>query len=120
TVPEGAAAAVAFWAHGSESSPDGQTLSTLTLGGTSFPIVAQLPLDLALYLGVGVAYKNAGIPSPGTASLAWAWSGGGNRAYGGRIFVVWLDSAGELIDVGVDQRTEGAVPSVTIDSTTEL
>ncbi len=116
TVPAGATAAVAFWAHFDAAS---STLSTLTLNGVSFTTRSELsdnvPADAS---GTGVATITT-LPAPGSTTLAWAWSAGGARAEGGGLFVVWVkdvNTSDVYRDADTAHATSGGAVAVTIDT----
>lgn len=123
TVPVGASSVVAFWSHwdGDVAS----TLSSLTLGGNSIPVLKQ-SADGALSgssgIGVGISTN---LPAAGSQTLVWTWSNGGSRSNGGEIVLVFVggshtqaparasaidfDVGGNAVQVGVESTVNDLI-----------
>jgi hypothetical protein len=104
TVPSDATAVVALWAH--YDSNGGTTLSSLTLNGVGFTIQEQIAEGATTdETGTGVATLNN--PATGSQTFAWTWSGGGARAEGGWIVLVYVkdvDLASLVRDTATDAQ----------------
>jgi hypothetical protein len=118
TVPADATAAVAFWSHFNNLGVS--FLDTLELAGLPFLTRSEIATKqpAADNTGVGVATL-ASLPSPGSQTLAWAWSDLDARDEGGGLFVVWVngvDLADLVRDADTATQSGGSSLNFSIDS----
>ncbi len=114
TVPSDCTCIVALWSHFDDNG--GSILASLSLDGDDFSILAQIAENSDMSgVGCGVLVN----PSIGEQTFTWNWSGGGARADGGQIVLVYLKDvnlASPIRDADLDRGVGGEGMSVTLDS----